>query len=45
MVIFWYDFSPLQFVKTCCDLTSDVSRAELPLAAELLAPDLSMESG
>lgn len=33
-VIFWYDFSPLEFVKTW-DLTSDVSRAEL-LLPELL---------
>ena len=37
-VIVWYDFSPLEFVKTW-DLTSDVSRAELSLA------NLSMESG
>ena len=37
-VIFWYDFSPLEFVKTW-DLTSDASRAELLLA------NFSVESG
>ena len=45
MVIFWYDCSLLQFVKTSCDLTSDLSRAELAFAPELLRPDFSVESG